>query len=42
MPDDAAFVATDVLLGGADAKVLVMATGLFSACIEHDEVVDEL
>jgi hypothetical protein len=30
MPDDAAFVAADVLLGGANAEVLVMATGLFN------------
>lgn len=41
VPDDAPFAALDVLLGGMDAEVLVVAAGLFGARIEDGEVVDE-
>jgi hypothetical protein len=41
VPDDAAFTTMDILLGGADAEVLVMAAGLFDASVEHDEVMDD-
>ena len=41
MPNDAAFPASDTLLGSLDPKILVMASGFLHARIEDDEVMDE-
>ncbi len=41
MPDDASFAAFYMLLSGLNAEVLVMAAGLFSAGVEHNEVVND-
>jgi len=41
VPDDAAFLGTDVGLGGFDAEVLVDARKFFAACVEKDKIIDE-
>ena len=41
MPDDPTFATVDVLLGGMNTEILVVAAGLFGARVEHDEVVDD-
>ena len=42
MPDDATLTIMDVGLGGFDAEVLVDAGEFLFACVEEDEVVDEV
>lgn len=42
MPDDAPLTIVDVGLGGFDAEVLVDAGEFLFACVEEDEVVDEV
>jgi hypothetical protein len=41
VPDDAAFLAADVVLGGFDAEVLVDSGEFLFAAVEEDEVVDQ-
>lgn len=42
VPDDAALTIADVRLGGLDAEVLVDAGEFFDACVEEDEVAEDI
>ena len=42
VPNNAAFTAGNIWLGGVNAKILIMAAGLFAPGIKYDKVVDKL